>query len=402
MYFKTLAKSECCACTACEQACPVNAISFKKDEEGFLYPTINKDKCIDCGLCERVCPVEHPNYSNTETPEVYAAMVKEVEQRKMSSSGGMFYAIATWILNQGGKVYGATMDENHQVKHIGVDNFEDLNLLRGSKYVQSDLQQVFADIKKELKAGRWCYFVGTGCQVAGLKSFLRKDYDTLLTSDLVCHGVPSQWLFDQHIKYLEEKYKGKVSDYQFRNNEGWGGCEIFYLTNHEGKRKRYKFSSYDLSPYLYSFMYGMTSRYSCYDCPFARIPRQGDITLADYWGIKEFFPEMNRRNGVSLLLLNTRRGKTVFNIVKNNCEFYISTVAAGAKYNRNLVQVSEKNRNREGIYEQIKIRGYKSIACNEFRSPYYNRISFFNVIQATPVLKSIWKFAAFIKNKFMR
>ena len=207
MYFKTLAKSECCACTACEQACPVNAISFTKDEEGFLYPAINKDKCIDCGLCERVCPVEHPNYSNTETPEVYAAMVKEVEQRKKSSSGGMFYAIASWILNQGGKVYGATMDEKHQVKHISVDNLEDLDLLRGSKYVQSDLQQVFADIKKELKAGRWCYFVGTGCQVAGLKSFLRKDYDTLLTSDLVCHGVPSQWLFDQHIKYLEEKYK---------------------------------------------------------------------------------------------------------------------------------------------------------------------------------------------------
>ena len=371
MYFKTLAKSECCACTACEQACPVNAISFTKDEEGFLYPAINKDKCIDCGLCERVCPVEHPNYSNTETPEVYAAMVKEVEQRKKSSSGGMFYAIASWILNQGGKVYGATMDEKHQVKHICVDNLEDLDLLRGSKYVQSDLQQVFADIKKELKAGRWCYFVGTGCQVAGLKSFLRKDYDTLLTSDLVCHGVPSQWLFDQHIKYLEEKYKGKVSDYQFRNNEGWGGCEIFYLTNHNRKTKRYKFPSYDLSPYLYSFMCGMTSRYSCYECPFARIPRQGDITLADYWGVKEFFPEMDDSKGVSMILVNSSNGQKVWNDIKVDNIFERSLRETAAKYNGNLIGPTSMPIIRTKVYKEILSRGYVDIASNEFRCSNY-------------------------------
>lgn len=398
MYFKTLAKSECCACTACEQACPVKAISFTKDEEGFLYPTINKDKCIDCGLCERVCPVEHPNYCNTETPEVYAAMVKDVKQRKKSSSGGMFYAIASWILNLGGKVYGATMDENHQVKHIGVDNFEDLNMLRGSKYVQSDVQQVFADIKKELKAGRWCYFVGTGCQVAGLRSFLRKDYDTLLTSDLVCHGAPSQWLFDQHIKYLEDKYKGKVSNYHFRNNEGWGGCEIFDLTNHKGKTKRYKFPSYDLSPYLYSFMYGMTSRYSCYECPFARIPRQGDITLADYWGVKEFFPEMDRTNGVSLILLNTGRGEQIFQKVKDCCEIRKSTVADGAKYNGNLVHVSKKSEIRDGIYAQIKDRRYESLACKEFKSPNDKRIKIMHFLQNAPFLGFFWKTMAYLKD----
>ena len=371
MYFKTLAKSECCACTACEQACPVNAISFTKDDEGFLYPAINKDKCIDCGLCERVCPVEHPNYCNTEIPEVYAAMVKEVEQRKKSSSGGMFYAIASWILNQGGKVYGATMDENHQVKHIGVDNFEDLNLLRGSKYVQSDLQQVFADIKKELKAGRCCYFVGTGCQVAGLKSFLRKDYDTLLTSDLVCHGVPSQWLFDQHIKYLEDKYKGKVSNYHFRNNEGWGGCEIFDLTNHKGKTKKYKFPSYDLSPYLYSFMYGMTSRYSCYECPFARIPRQGDITLADYWGVKEFFPEIDDSKGVSMILVNSSNGQKVWNAVKVDNIFEKSRKEAAAKCNENLIGPTSMPIIRTRAYKEILSRGYVDVASNEFRCSNY-------------------------------
>lgn len=391
MYFKTLAKSECCACTACEQACPVKAISFVKDDEGFLYPTINKDKCIDCGLCERVCPVEYPNYSNTDSPEVYAAMVKEVEQRKKSSSGGMFYAIASWILNQGGIVYGATMDDNHQVKHIGIDNFEDLNLLRGSKYVQSDLKQVFSEIKEVLRTGRWCYFVGTGCQVAGLKSFLRKDYETLLTSDLVCHGVPNQWLFDQHIQYIEQKYNGKVSEYQFRNNELWGGCEIFNLTNSKGKVKRYKFPSYELSPYLYSFMYGMTSRYSCYQCPYARIPRQGDITLADYWGVKEFFPEIDRTNGVSLLLLNTQRGEIIFNKLKDNCVVRKSSVSNASKYNGNLVSVSKKNNIRDGIYKQIKDRGYESFACQEFKSSNYRRIKILYFIQNTPIFRSLWK-----------
>lgn len=389
MYFKTLAKSECCACTACEQACPVNAISFKKDEEGFLYPTINKDKCIDCGLCERVCPVEHPNYRNTETPEVYAAMVKEVEQRKKSSSGGMFYAIASWILNQGGKVYGATMDENHQVKHIGVDNFDDLNLLRGSKYVQSDLQQVFADIKKELKTGRWCYFVGTGCQVAGLKSFLRKDYDTLLTSDLVCHGVPSQWLFDQHIKYLEGRYKGKVSNYHFRNNEGWGGCEIFDLTNHKGKTKKYKFPSYDLSPYLYSFMYGMTSRYSCYDCPFARIPRQGDITLADYWGIKMYFPDIEADKGVSLMLINSDKGKTVFKDITKVSTVRRSTLSNASSHNRNLVTNSERPVLRDVIYQQIKDNGYKQVAESCFKARNYRVLQLKLRLLSIPFIKKI-------------
>lgn len=399
MYFKTLAKSECCACTACEQACPVSAISFVKDDEGFLYPTINKDKCIDCGLCERVCPVEHPNYSNTDSPEVYAAMVKDVEQRKKSSSGGMFYAIASWILNQGGKVYGATMDENHQVKHVGVDNFEDLNMLRGSKYVQSDLQHVFTDVKKELKSGRWCYFVGTGCQVAGLKSFLRKDYDTLLTSDLVCHGVPSQWLFDQHIKYLEDKYKGKVSDYQFRNNELWGVCEIFNLTNRKGKVKRYKFPSYELSPYLYSFMYAMTYRYSCYECPFARIPRQGDITLADYWGVKEFFPEIDASKGVSLVLVNNHKGENFFTHIEDVCYVKQTTVLDGAKYNANLLVRTHKNGLRESIYSKIKEEGYHAVALRDFKSPRYIHIKIRYIIESFPLTSKIWQILAAIKQR---
>lgn len=370
MYFKTFSKSECCACTACEHTCPVKAIKFFPDEEGFMYPSIDKTLCINCGLCERVCPIEHSNYNN-KSPEVYAALLKDVEQRKRSSSGGLFYAIAHWVLTQKGKIYGATIDANHQVKHIGVDKFEDLYLLRGSKYVQSNLQHVYADIKNELKNDRWCYFVGTGCQVAGLKAFLRKDYKTLLTSDLVCHGVPSQWLFEQHIQYIEEKYHGKVSDYQFRNNESWAVCEIFNLTNREGKVKTIKHHSYSLSPFLYSFMYAMTYRHSCYNCKFACIPRQGDITLADYWGVQHFFPEINANNGVSLVLVNSEKGNNVFRFLEQDIDIKKSNLEDGAKFNMNLISETKKHPNRDVAYNVVKREGYKVAAQTIFKDPYY-------------------------------
>ena len=368
MYFKTLSKSECCACTACEHACPVKAIKFSSDKEGFMYPSIDKNLCTNCRLCERVCPIEHPDYNNNEKPEVYAALLKDIEQRKQSSSGGLFYAIACWILKQGGKVYGATIDANHQVKHIGVDNLEDLYLLRGSKYVQSDLQHVYADIKNELKNARWCYFVGTGCQVAGLKAFLRKDYET---SDLVCHGVPSQWLFDQHIQYLEEEHHGKVSDYKFRNNEAWGVCEIFNLTHPEGKVKTIKYPSYSLSPFLYSFMCAMTYRYSCYNCKFARIPRQGDITLADYWGVQHFFPEMYSNNGVSLVLVNSKKGNNIFVFLEQDIDVKRSNLEDGAKFNANLINKTKKHPNRDMAYKIVKQKGYKVAAQTIFKDPHY-------------------------------
>ena len=370
MYFKSLSKYECCACTACVHACPKGCIHLESDEEGFYYPQIDKDKCINCGRCESICPVEYPVYENNATPNVYASYVKDVEERKKSSSGGLFYAIATWILDQNGKVYGAAIDERSQVYHIGVDSKEDLYKLRGSKYVQSALNDTFVDIKRNLSNDRWCYFVGTPCQVAGLKSFLHKEYEKLLTSDLVCHGVPSQWLFDQHISYLEKKEGGKVSGYQFRNNEKWGGCEIFNLTTPKGRVKTIKHPTYVLSPYLYSFMYAMTYRYSCYDCKFARIPRQGDITLADFWGVQNFFPDINIDNGVSLILANTDKGDRVLKQIENSVELRKSSIEDGAEFNGNLVTISIKHENRDIAYSTVKNEGYVKAASTLFKNPH--------------------------------
>lgn len=400
-YFKTQDKKDCCACSACIQGCPVQAIRFVNDGEGFAYPVIDKDTCINCGLCERICPVSNPKYDNSDSPEVYASLLKDVEERKKSTSGGIFYAIAEWVLDKNGVVFGAAMDEQHQVRHIAVENYLDLQPLRGSKYVQSAMGDIFPQVKKNLQEGRWCYFTGTGCQVAGLKAYLRKEYDILITSDVVCHGVPSQWLYDQHISYLEKKHKGKVIDYHFRNNEKGSGGEIIVTETPKGKIKRIYNPTYYLSPYLYSFMYGMTSRLSCYDCKFARMPRQGDITLADFWGVKEFFPDMDNSKGVSLCLINNEQGKKVWDAIKETCDYRKSNVQDAAKHNGNLTGVSQAHELRTTIYDNIKKDGYDKVAGKEFRHPRHNKIRVNAWINQSRFLSACVKGLSWLKHKIM-
>jgi len=376
MYFQTKEKKECCGCSACVKACPTQAIQFDIDEEGFRYPIINKDICIDCKLCERICPMAHPKYLNTEKPETYLAMLSDEKQRQRSSSGGLFYAIASWVIRENGIVYGCAMEKDFTVRHIGVDTMDGLEKLRGSKYVQSELENVFVEIGESLKQGRKVYFVGTGCQVAGLKAYLRKDYSNLITSDLICHGVPSQWLFHQHINYLNHKVKGKVLSYQFRDNKHGTGCEIFEYRDIKGNKKIKIKPTYELSPYLYSFMYSYTYRHSCYNCPFARIPRQGDFTLADFWGVKEFFPEIDNSKGCSLLLLNNEKSHDVWNHIKEQCDWHISKIEDAAKYNGNLLHSSSKPSIRDNIYQRIREDGYEKITMTIFRSPREQKIKF--------------------------
>lgn len=365
MYLNTLDKKECCACSACEQACPKHAIQMVKDEEGFHFPQINYDLCIDCGLCEKVCPIAHPKYDN-ETPVSIAGYLKDKGERSKSSSGGLFYAIALYTISKGGIVYGAAFDEALQLKHIGVETIPDLEKLRGSKYVQSDMGDVLKQIKSQLIKGRLCYFVGTPCQVAGLKSFLRKEYDNLITSDLVCHGVPNQDLFNKHISYLQKKHNGIISNYAFRKNDGWGGCESFRISKN-GKERTIINPSYEISPYLFGFMYNMISRYSCYECPFAKLPRQGDISLADFWGIEKYYPELDCSKGVSLILLNNSKAKQIWERVKNNCEHKESELQWAIDNNRNISLSSIKPTVRDQIYELIANKGYECIAKSLFR-----------------------------------
>jgi len=340
---------------------------MKPDDEGFFYPEIDKSACIECGVCEKVCPFDKPKYENTEIQDVYACYIKEAKQRQRSTSGGLFYAIAKWVIEHGGIVYGAAFDDNFKLRHIGVDNLQDLEQLRGSKYLQSYLGDCYAEIKDYLKNGRWVYFVGCGCQVAGLNAFLRKKYDTLITSDLVCHGAPSQLMFDWHLDYLRRKEKGEITSYTFRDLAGWGVCESYqYDSQTRGKGQR-KNQTYYLSPYLYSFMYAFTYRYSCYNCKFAQVPRQGDITLADYWGVDKFFPDLERAKGVSLVIVNTRKGRNIWGGVERSIEYRKSNIVDAAKENGNLIHKTAMPEIRPICYHIIRERGYEDVAKKEFR-----------------------------------
>jgi len=397
MYFKSLDKKDCSGCTACVSVCPKQCIEMKQDDESFYYPEIDKVNCIECGLCEKVCPFDKPKYVNTEVMDVYASYVKDEKQRQKSTSGGVFYAIAKWVIGKGGIVYGAAFNESFKLLHIGVDNKQDLEKLRGSKYLQSYLGNTFLEIKEHLNAGRWVYFVGCGCQVAGLNAFLRKKYDTIITSDLVCHGTPSQLMFDWHLDYLRKKEKGEITSYTFRDMAGWGGCESYEYDSKSGVKGKRKYPGYLLSPYLYSFMYAFNYRYSCYNCKFAQIPRQGDITLADYWGVAKYFPDLDLTKGASLILVNTSLGASMWNSIKDTLEFRRSNIQDAAAENGNLVHRTKMPAIRPTCYQIIRERGYEDVAKKEFRIKGYWKIRITEAIVRT----RLWRIISDLKHRII-
>lgn len=298
-------KFSCTGCGACASSCAANAIRMERDAEGFLQPVINTDKCKECGLCQKTCPELHPlmrtDYSRQEA---YAVISKN--DRYVSSSGGAFSVFARWILKQGGVVVGATMDINLYVHHIIIDSIEQLNLLRGSKYVQSDLKNTYKDVKKILLGGRKVLFTGTGCQVAGLYAFLGgKRYAGLLfTLDLVCHGAPSQGVFDSYLSKLQKKLAlmGKnIEGFRFRKLDSWD-----YRPAIKFPKSKWRLLSLSENAYMDAFFKGIIFRESCFNCQYCNTQRIGTFTIADFWGIGRHGSKFSKNvsSGVSLVIDN--------------------------------------------------------------------------------------------------
>lgn len=298
-------KFSCTGCGACASSCGANAIRMERDAEGFLQPVINTDKCKKCGLCQKTCPELHPlmrtDYSRQEA---YAVISKN--DRYVSSSGGAFSVFARWILKQGGVVVGATMDINLYVRHIIIDSIEQLNLLRGSKYVQSDLKNTYKDVKKILLGGRKVLFTGTGCQVAGLYAFLGgKRYEGLLfTLDLVCHGAPSQGVFDSYLSKLQKKLAlmGKnIEGFRFRKLDSWD-----YRPAIKFSKSKWRLLSLSENAYMDAFFKGIIFRESCFNCQYCNTQRIGTFTIADFWGIGRHGSKFSKNvsSGVSLVIDN--------------------------------------------------------------------------------------------------
>ena len=291
-------KTNCCGCSACEQVCPKHCISMTQDAEGFLYPVVNTEWCIDCGLCEKVCPM-YRKVVTREPMAVYAAKNNDENIRLASSSGGIFTLLAEAVLERGGVVYGARFDDVWNVIHDYTETKEGLSLFRGSKYVQSKIGDCYRTCLSFLKQGRLVLFSGTSCQIAGLKSFLRKEFTNLLTVDVVCHGVPSPAVWKLYLKHFAQDSKS-ISHISFRNKEtGWKAySNVLSVLN-----KNIVHESYTENKFMKLFLSNTILRPSCYGCKFKAGKSGSDVTLADFWGIDKIDPAFDDDKGVSAVLI---------------------------------------------------------------------------------------------------
>lgn len=310
----------CCGCGACTAVCPASCITMVPGTLGALFPQVNKEKCIDCGKCEKVCPMLHApemkHISGEQT--VYAAYAKDAKLRHGGSSGGMFGTIAKHLLTEGYRVYGAGFDKSLKLRCMSADSEEALTPLMKSKYLQSDISGTYGKIRQDLQQGRHVLFVSTPCQVAALKRYLNKEYENLITIDFLCHGVPSQEFFDKCREYEEKKYGCKTLAYQFRTKIPNGATPHYFtvVTQKNGKQ-RVVIKPYFKSAYYALFQQYMTLRESCYDCTFAEQGRISDMTIADFHDIEKYEPTVNRFDGVSTVIINTEKGKTLFDSIKD-------------------------------------------------------------------------------------
>jgi len=302
-------EKKCCGCSACVQACPKQCISFNEDSKGFRYPNVDLNLCVDCHLCEKVCPCQ--NQGEPHKPlQVWAAVNPNEEIREKSSSGGFFTALAELVIELKGVVFGARFDKKWEVTHDYTEVKEGLEVLRGSKYLQSRIGDTYRQAKEFLLEGRIVMYSGTSCQIAGLKKYLRKKYSNLLTVDVVCHGVPSPLVWRSYLEHLKSD-KFEISKVNFRSkSSGWTKFSLLV----EGKSKSDEKTEtlvqeqYPINDYMQFFLKDYSLRPSCYDCPARCGKSNSDITIADYWGITEFHPDLNDNKGTSLVLVNTEIG----------------------------------------------------------------------------------------------
>lgn len=301
---------QCTGCTACTSACPKQCIEMKRDDEGFKYPVIDVSKCIRCGLCEKICPVNHPTEKNGVVAG-YVARYKDIDTVIESTSGGSFSAFADYTFIRNGLLYGVGYDENLTVNHFGINvgHKEQVSEMIGSKYVQSDLKQCFTEIKDALKTGRFVCFSGTPCQVAGLKAYLKKNYENLITVDLVCHGVASPLLFEKYVSYMQEKEKSKVVNVKFRNKT-YGYHSGTMMVQYANGKKYYGSGRVDYMSKAY--FKGACSRYSCYECQYKGIERCSDFTVFDSWHVEQLvWGKKDDDKGYTNIFVHTEKGKRV-------------------------------------------------------------------------------------------
>lgn len=319
---------------------------MEPDYEGFLYPQVDKEKCVRCHLCETVCPVCNKD-SREKTVEAYAAYTKNADTLHNSSSGGIFSEIAEYILKQNGVVFGASFSEDFTVKHTLIESIDNLEILRGSKYLQSDMNSCYVQAKQMLDAGRLVLFSGTPCQVEGLIMFLKRDYSNLITQDVICHGVPSPLVWKKYIAWLETSMNSRIVYANFRDKkDGWSdfGLRIGFSNGMEYRKRLTE----DI--FMQGFLENIYLRPSCYCCHFKTMHRASDFTLGDFWGVRHVCPQMEHSDGTSLVWLNTEKAKKIWTELENKVICEKVDLLKSIKYNIAAVESVSIPKKREQFF----------------------------------------------------
>ncbi len=326
---------KCYGCSSCANICPKKCIEMKAGKDGFCYPSVKNEHCIECGTCIRACPALNTDLRTDNTCTSAKAVISEDKKvLQESSSGGLFSELAAHVLAGGGVVFGAAFaDDYKSIQHVIAQDEKDLSLLRGSKYMQSRIGNCYTAVKEQLGNGKKVLFSGTPCQIAGLKAYLGKEYEFLLLVDVICHGVPSDLMWKKYLEDIEQKNQGKTIYANMRMKSIDEGS-LRRCSEEQGRLIYYKSMNED--PYTKLFLKNVCLRESCYTCAFKGEGYASDITIGDFWGIESVLPEFINKNGVSLALIHTEKGKRVFDAIRNDikCEQvdFTSAIAGNPSY----------------------------------------------------------------------
>lgn len=361
----TVDYEHCTGCGACIQRCPKYCITWEKREFGFKYPAIDSTQCIECGLCGRVCPAKQEG-KEPEIQKVYAAVIRDKDVLRNSTSGGVFTALAADILNRDGVIYGCSLEQDFTVKHVRVEKQDQLSKLRGSKYVQSDLGDSFQRVEEDLRNGRLVLFSGTPCQIAGLRNYLGSEFEKLICVDIVCHGVGSQDYFDKNMEFLKSR-RGTVVGLRFRSKEyvGWSCGGVIVSRSARGDEQiTHPFYNYNNFYYHY-YLDGEIYRRCCYSCRFANTDRIGDLTLGDFWGVERLKLDMDFYDGCSLVIVNTMKGLDLIDRCKDSIDMCQASINDAIKHNAQLSRPSGYKEERT-----IRLREFNEMNGEEIQKKY--------------------------------
>ena len=363
-------KKDCMGCHACASICPKSCISMESDKEGFLYPNVDYNLCIRCKQCINVCPIINKEEVMND-PVAYSCINNDETIRLDSSSGGIFTLVAERVIARDGAVFGATFNDQFEVEHVFVETKENLEQLRGSKYVQSKIGNSYKKAKEFLDSGREVLFTGTPCQIAGLKSYLEKLYTNLSTMDIVCHGVPSPDVWHKYVEFRETEAGSLAQRIAFRRkDEGWKRFSVSFLFKNNTEYRQNLWN--DL--FMRAFLKDVCLRPACYDYKYKGLNRQSDLTLADFWGVQNILPKMDDDKGTSLIFVNSEMGQRLFNEVKDKMLYQEVDINEAVKYNSAAIKSVKYNPKRDGFMAEKESLPFDKLVAKYCNEPLQRRI----------------------------